>query len=291
MRKRQNIFDIINSQRNPIEEIERIDELLKSEDGVYVGDEFVRLLSKGTPTSIVKYVDRNLFKKWKARGTCICTDNLLDILNISEIPDEDELLEDSEFIFRYCEYAANIVLLLKQKILHCDTLGDNADAILKNIQLFLGWYNYEVKYYEEKEKALVVPKDASATAVAEILDSSLAYSVIEYNHYLLKGDIEKKKAILLALGNEIEPKRSEIESLNKQLASDIFFMLNNLDIRHNNRQKGDKHYKEKIARMRLSTLEKWYDELYQMMLLAILLLDNTERTNKINELKTKINGG
>lgn len=43
--------------------------------------------------------------------------------------------------------------------------------------------------------------------------------------------------------------------------------------------------------MRLSTLEKWYDELYQMILLALLLLDNTDRTNKIKELKTKINGG
>lgn len=288
---RKNIFDIINSQRNPKEEMERIQELLKAKDGVYVGDEFVIKLSKGTPTSILDYVDKYLFKKWMARGTCICTDDLLDVLDIREIPDEDGLREDNQFIFRFCEYAANIVFLLKHKILSHDTLGDNAEAILKNIQLFLGWYNYEIKYYEKKEKALVVPKDAVSTAVAEILDSNLAYSVIEYNHYLLKGDVEKKKAILLALGNEIEPRRSEIESLNKQLASDIFFMLNNLDIRHNNRQKGDKHYKEKIAKMRLSTLEKWYDELYQIMLLAILLLDNTERTNKINELKTKINGG
>ena len=37
-------------------------------------------------------------------------------------------------------------------------------------------------------------------------------------------------------------------------------------------------------------LEKWYDELYQMMLLAILLLDNAERTVKVKELKDKITG-
>ena len=58
-------------------------------------------------------------------------------------------------------------------------------------------------------------------------------------------------------------------------------MLNNLNIRHNNRSKKDKSkYKEYVAKMSKVRLEKWYDELYQMMLLAILLLDNADRTNK-----------
>ena len=35
-------------------------------------------------------------------------------------------------------------------------------------------------------------------------------------------------------------------------------------------------------------LENWYDELYQMVLLAFLLLDNVERTGKVKELKGKI---
>ena len=33
-------------------------------------------------------------------------------------------------------------------------------------------------------------------------------------------------------------------------------------------------------------LEEWYDELYQMMLLAMLELEQVERNQKINELKT-----
>ena len=41
--------------------------------------------------------------------------------------------------------------------------------------------------------------------------------------------------------------------------------------------------------MKKDRLEKWYDELYQMMLLAILLLDNVDRTDKVKELKSKIN--
>ena len=97
---------------------------------------------------------------------------------------------------------------------------------------------------------------------------------------------------MLSLGSELEPKRKELQLLDKQLSEDIFFMLNNLNIRHNNRSKKDKSkYKEYVANMSKTRLEKWYDELYQMMLLAFLLLDNIERKKKVSELKSKIIGG
>ena len=38
--------------------------------------------------------------------------------------------------------------------------------------------------------------------------------------------------------------------------------------------------------MKKNKLEEWYDELYQMMLLAMLELEQLERNQKINELKT-----
>lgn len=63
-------------------------------------------------------------------------------------------------------------------------------------------------------------------------------------------------------------------------------MLNNLNIRHNNKSKKDKNYKEYVAKMKKNKLEEWYDELYQMMLLAMLELEQVERNQKINELKT-----
>ena len=80
-----------------------------------------------------------------------------------------------------------------------------------------------------------------------------------------------------------------MRSINAVLESDIFFMLNNFNIRHNNKNKGDKNYKEYVAKMRKDRLEKWYDELYQMILLAFLLMDNTKRTDRVKELKVKIN--
>jgi len=64
MAKRKNIFQIINLQHDPTTELQRIDDLLHLSDGVYEQDEFLDLMNKGTPKSILAYVDQNLFKSW-----------------------------------------------------------------------------------------------------------------------------------------------------------------------------------------------------------------------------------
>ncbi len=285
---KNNIFKIVNSRQNPLSEIRRIDELLKKDGGVYVADEIFAALTNGTPVSIIKYIDNNLFKTWKQRGTCIDCDDFECTVGIHNIPaTEDELT--NEFIVIYCEYAANMVFLLKQGVSKGDKLTDIVFAVEENIKKFLAWYNYELKYYPKEQKVLVVPKNPSATSVAENMeDESLSYSVISYNHYLLKGDIEQKKTILLALGTDLEPRRKEIGTIDKKLEDSIFFMLNNLNLRHNNRQKGNKNYNEKVAKMKKVKLEMWYDELYHLMLTAYICMENKNRLAEIDRLKVEI---
>lgn len=118
------------------------------------------------------------------------------------------------------------------------------------------------------------------------LDEDTACKVIEYNHYLLKGDIDKKKEILLQLASKYEGIKSNIKNLNSKLDDDIGFMLNNVHIRHNN--KSVKSKKEYVSKMRKDTMEKWYDETYQMLLLAFLLNEQSSRSEKIGKLKEKI---
>ena len=65
----------------------------------------------------------------------------------------------------------------------------------------------------------------------------------------------------------------------------IFYILNNLNLRHNNKIEGDRNYKQAVAEMDALTLENWYDELYQMMLLAYLQLDQVTRNDKVKALK------
>lgn len=284
---KRNIFDIVNSIRNPLLEISRIDRLLNHQNGVYINTDLFTDFD-GPSISIIDYIDKYLFKDWHQRGTCINCDDFEEMLDISYIPEEEyEITQD--FIIIYCEYAANMIYLIKQKILEKDTLNNVVSAAEENIKKFLDWYNYELKYFPEQEKVLVIPKNVYATSVAENMENeNLSYSIIEYNHHLLQGDIEKKKAILLALGSDLEPHRKEIKAIDKNLEDSIFFMLNNLNLRHNNRKKGDKNYREKVAKMKKSSLEKWYDELYQLILTAYILIENKERMVEIDKLKMEI---
>lgn len=234
---RQNIFEIVNAKRSPSAEIKRIDKLLNKKGGVLVADELLSGFTKGTPTSIIEYVDDYLFKSWANRGTCVDCNDLEQTLDISELPQSDADVSE-HFAMAFCEYAANMIYLLRCKLHQGDKITDIVSAAEENIKVFLSWYNYELRNYPDLQKVLIVSKNAGATVVAEKMqDNSLAYNVIEYNHFQLQGDIEKKKAILLSIGADLEPKRKELSDLNKELEDNIFFMLNNLNIRHNNRKK------------------------------------------------------
>ena len=112
----------------------------------------------------------------------------------------------------------------------------------------------------------------------------MAFKVIEYNHYLLKGDLDKKRNILKALADKIEGFR---DNLNKTLFSDFGYLANNLNIRHNNLE--GKNKKEYLVNIDNEELECWYDETYQVMLLCILENNyKTSITNKIKEIKGRV---
>lgn len=81
-----------------------------------------------------------------------------------------------------------------------------------------------------------------------------------------------------------------MSQINKKLSDNVFYLLNNLNLRHNNKTVGDKNYNQYVSSIEDNELEQWYDELYQMMLLCFLMLDNVQREEKIETLKQKMNG-
>jgi len=63
-----------------------------------------------------------------------------------------------------------------------------------------------------------------------------------------------------------------------------------MNLRHNNIDPSSKHFKQFVSEMSENELEYWYDETYQLILLAKLLLDNDERQKRIKKMKSIING-
>lgn len=283
---RKSIFEIISSKRDFTHEANRLKTLICGRDGISISKRKYTLeVSAPILVSIEDFVDAYAFKAWKGRGTCINLEDFKYALDLKK-----NKLCNEEDILIYAEYVANILFLVTQ-VKSSDFYWhpeDNYTVALDNLKTLLDWMNYEVKVFDDKEMVLVVQKDAAATAVAEISPEELAFLIVKYNHHALKGEIAEKKSILLALGKELEPKRDFVSKINKELTSNIFFMLNNLDLRHNNRTAGDKNFKETVANMSDSELEDWYDELYQMILLAMLELDQQERSERVKQLKETI---
>lgn len=280
---RKSIFDIVSESIDMNSEIRRILAMARRED--------VLCVDKYSYFTLFDFIDEYCFIEWECRGHFINVDDFLEALDFGNLEksatfDVDSLLTLIELVYNFWnlshkQFDDNDKYYQLQYCGNYYHLKNVMDDILEQ-------YNH-IAYINEKEKCvLVIENKEDVTAVAEILPSTLSLDVIKYNHRSLNGEIELKKSILLKLSNELEPKRKELEKINKQLSQDIFFMLNNLNIRHNNRSKKDKNYKEYVAKMKKDSLEKWYDELYQMILLAFLLLDNVNRIPQVEELKTKL---
>ena len=281
---RKSIFDIVSSTVDMASEVKRL--LVMSQN------ETVLVVEDTINYNLFDFVDRYCFKEWSARQHFLNVNDFLNALNFSLL--YHDALNNVESLLTLIELIYNFWELSYQKLddtsLYVEWTG-NYYHLKDVMDDLLEQYNHTAYIDEDNDCVLVIEDKSEVSSVAEIVPESLSLSIIKYNHRSLQGDLNAKKSILVALGAELEPQRKELQELNKQLTSDIFFMLNNMNIRHNNRSKKElAKYKDYVAKMKYDRLEKWYDELNQMMLLAFLLLDNVSRQKSVAELKSKIGG-
>lgn len=280
---RKSIFDIASASINISNEVDRIVSMSIKEKSTY---------SSPYDRTLFEFVDERCFRDWRYRGHFVNINDFLEAVNYNEIikaaknGDTEAFMTLIELTYNLWNLAYHDIFDEKSTSRWNNNFFHLRDVMLDNLE------KYNHKAYIDDERILIIEDKPEVTAVAEIIEQDLAIDIIRYNHRSMQGEIELKKKILISLGSELEPKRKALQALNKQLSEDIFFMLNNLNVRHNNRSKKDMgKYKEYVAKMSKARLEKWYDELYQMILLAFLLLDNVGRTETVKELKGKIVGG
>ncbi len=278
---RTNMFERLNSSYSFRDEANRVNELV-----------FVRGLLDDTDFysiaySLKKFVSEFCFADWINRK------HYLDLEDFLKTVGYERIIQNStkklESFIDLIELAYNLYMMADLKIREQPDRFSYRSAfkLLKRIlDDNLAQYNFTTYYDSWNETLIVVEKDPAVTAVVEIEeDSSLAFEIVQYNHHALKGDIAKKKTILFKLGAQLEPKRKELDRIDSRLSENIFTFLNNMNIRHNNIEPGNSKYKQCVADMKPEELESWYDELYQMILLAKLELDNVERMKKADELR------
>lgn len=281
---RRNIFEILSDTFDLKYELQRIKRLFETERSVYDSNEMCYYSVRG-------YVEKHGFYKWGNRGRCVDVDDFLVSLGYEKL--WDTAIDNIQDFFTLAEIIYNFCWIVKRESHSISVLIDLGDkkffALLeKALDECLAHYNYKGKYFPEFEQLIIVEDSPEATAVAEIVDPEISYKVLRYNHFMLKGNLKAKKDILLALGLVLEPKRAQIKAIDAKLEDGIFYILNNLHLRHNNKTEGDKRFNQAVADMDDATLEYWYDELYQMMLLAYLQFDQVERNKNVKLLKQTI---
>ena len=229
------------------------------------------------------------FKNWKYNENYLSFKELRDQLKFTFVRDgyydvPSGHIKDANDFFDYCEMIINMIVLLPEE--EAEYHENNVNEIIRLIDYDLNSLNHKIRKIDDKY--LIIQKDATVSEVVDIVEVSLAKIILEYNHYLLKGDLEKKKNILVKIANALEPQKSEIKAINYQLFKDYFYLINNMDIRHNNCDSSDtSNYNAYFDKLTIEEKEEWYDEIYQMSLLIFLLLENRNRTKKISDLKSK----
>lgn len=232
--------------------------------------------------SLENFVDKRYFGAWKGRENCTDTDAMRQGLNIDGIlstpnPSKNEVLT-------YLQYTLNIAELCRRRF--NEDNGRSSDfnikrytELLTSIRRILRALDYDVRFVPDKEIIYLVARNIAADAVADNSDDVETDKIIEYNSFAVAGNMQRKREILLSMGDTIESYSDNMAPGNVKLYSNIEFMLHNFNIRTDNTTGEDRV--EYVADMSEEELEKWYDEAYQMMLLRILQNENQKRMQRV----------
>ncbi len=193
---------------------------------------------------------------------------------------------DIDYLVSFCEYVFNFIAQLSDNFFYSSFSKIQFVDYIYRVTMLIGYQSVS-----EDGITIFVPKDNVAIAVSqsELIPDGMSYKVISYSHYSMKGNLEEKKVTLQALANALEPYEKKLSQLDNSFKSDLFYALNSFNIRHNNVTPTDKtNYKKVIADMTNEELEHWYDEIYQMCLLAFMRLEQNDRKKEFDEVKSKI---
>ena len=270
---RRNYFDILNQMEfDPQRELKNLVDLLKMENN----------LGRGYYTTINSAISDN-FLDYPNRSTFTSYSQMIEVI-ISNIYDTTEQL------FVFSELLVDIFNNLEGKFTEkeCQFI----QVIFDNITRFLELSNHELITLENGDK-IIVEKNVYASEVSQIISETNiqdAIKVLEYNHFANKGNIQRKKEILIALSNYLEPFRRELNNseelkdimkVNNQKViafEKLFEMYNNFGLRHNN----SNQYHLDLTD---DELEQWYDDIYTSTLFVILSMDESRILSKLKTLR------
>lgn len=292
---RTNIFDLLKMNNSISSDVIRIDSLFAS---TVCFEQDYEYYHNSYNWTLKEYVDNYCFAGWKHRHRCLDVADYFKTIKYDEILEKakndsfEDYLTIVEIIYNFWHLAANH---FDNDTNHHIKLWKRSNGTITAKELIeimdesLSEHNQKAYYFPDEEKCIIAEDSPQVTAAAEATEPEIALDIVRYNHRQLTGELAKKKAILKTLGDYLEGRKREITDINSALYNTITGALNNLNIRHNNIAPENKsYYHEAVADMPQEELEQHYDDLYQLILLAILEIDNVVRKREMNALIQRV---
>ncbi|WP_316586342.1 hypothetical protein [Veillonella sp.] len=220
--------------------------------------------------SLHDLIAENFAKYYKRREHFLSLQELLNAIYL-------ECFDISEFdkYFLYAEMYVDLISMLDN--LDNQEIESQKNIIKTQIERVISSLGY--KFIVIDDRQIIVENNVfaneAAQAVTAFADIKEALSILEYNHFSNKGNIERKKEILKKIADLLEPwrkplnKSSELKDLLKanndkiQALEKLFYMYNKFNIRHNNED-------QMLTGLSNQEIESWYDKIYTMSLFVIL---------------------
>lgn len=244
-------------------------------------DEEKRIVYDGRWRSLLEYVNMAHFRSLPFRGSFTSLEEMMDAISLRK-----QSVVDIDKLLLFCEFL--IAVLHNSESEEFPGTNEQKKTIFDNIAYILKRTNHELRE-DANKNWIIVEKNKSATLAAQLVsDTTVAFDIIEYNHFAIKGHLAEKKKLLTSVAAYIEPiLRSKALSGAgyKQLESDAGFIFNNFHIRHNNKE-GAKA-QDYIVSVRNKELEEWYDKAYEIALSVIIISDYISIGKDIADIKTR----
>lgn len=220
--------------------------------------------------SLHDLVAENFAKYYKRREHFLSLQELL-----SAIYRECFNISKFDKYFLYAEMYVDLISMLDN--LDNQDIESQKNIIKTQIERVISSLGY--KFIVVDDRQIIVENNVfaneAAQTVTEFADVKEALSILEYNHFSNKGNIERKKEILKKIADLLEPwrkplnKSNELKALLKvnhdkiQALEKLFYMYNKFNIRHNNEE-------QMLTELSNQEIESWYDKVYTLSLFIIL---------------------
>ena len=229
---RRTFFDLLKDSHVDVNiELQKLNDLFRQDCCYQWGESY----------SLYDLVSENFAKQYKRREHFLSLQELLNAISL-------ECFDISEFdkYFIYAEMYVDLISILDGS--GNKDIESQKKVIKCQIEMVISSLGY--KFIVVDDRQIIVENNVFANeatqVVTEFADIKEALSILEYNHFSNKGNIDRKKEILIKIASLLEPWRDDLNNNiafkdvlkldNKKVLAveKLFRMFNTLNIRHNN---------------------------------------------------------